>query len=153
MGFTKINMWISIILFVGLISISFMLFGVSIKSNSDIEIDDASKQYVDNYAEYLSETQIDTLAAASNSNYKTESLTGSNETSTSTITDSLSVINFLSTAWNGISGITVFIFNIPSFLLMSLLPKYIAAFSWAINLITYVFFIVIVILFKKFISS
>lgn len=137
MSFTKTNAWIGIILVTLILTSSLMLFGTSLKSKSGIVLTDESEEYIDNYAGYSSDEGITDFTGDNSDVKNSNSLTSDNETGEQSSTDVLAGFNWKATRLGRIWSLFEFIYNIPTFILLTLqLP--VAAFNHIINVTTYV---------------
>ena len=152
MAITKIQWYIGLIFFIGIITITFMTFGHKLAIHDKAILNDASKQYILDYSGYVSQAQFNIINDTDETRQQ-ESLTGfTNETQQSTIQDFLGTINFYSTRVSKFERSVKLIYNLPTFVLLSMgLP--ITPFRDGINVLGYIFLIALIYLFVKIIRG
>lgn len=131
---TKPNFYIGVLSVFAIMTISMLLFALNIADTR--EINDRSREYVNQYSQYLEDTDIESME----DDIDKRIITGSNETGESAITDFLANINYYAQRVGRIKGYFDLVYNIPSFVITSLgLP--VGAFRHVINILGTIIFI------------
>jgi hypothetical protein len=151
MAMTKPEYWLITLGFVLVLSMSLLYFGVSIRDNTGVNLDQDSLDYLDNYANRLNKSGISDKVAE-----EIEEKDVSNPLlrwlgERKLISDVFGAITFLTNAVRGIYDFISLAYNLPSFFIESLgIP--ISSVRHIINVIGIVFFLSFVILMVRLVK-
>jgi hypothetical protein len=114
-----------------------MYFGNELQTRSDIKLSDRSKEYIGNYSSYVSEQKLNTIAEQQTDLKDKNILSADNETGEQPEESFFAPLNWALTKLSPVWNFFVIIYNIPTFLFVSLgVP--LAPISHITNILTYV---------------
>jgi len=153
MAATKLNFWVGVLFVSAMLMIGLLTFGNSLNQNPNIQLDNASIEYISNYEGYLDSEGISTLDDDDVVSYKQDSIINEeNDTGEQGVTDFLANLNYYKNKANKILNPVKLVYNLPTLYLLGLnLP--VGEFNNYINIIALIMYIVIVYMFIKIVRG